>query len=106
MLQSPTPKLNFLAVGTIILTAILAYMEATQLGFGKEKNESKPMVYFFGMVLLWIVVCPMYLYQRSKKGMKNLVFGGIVLALIFAGSYFLIGKAISDKVNEIQNLLR
>ena len=106
LLQSPGSKLNLISVGTIILTSLLAYLEASQLGFGKEKKETKPIVYFFGMVLVWIVVYPIYLYQRSKKGKKNLVVGGIVVALIFAGSYLLMNNAISEKVNEIQNILK
>ena len=105
LIQNPGSILNMIGIGTIFSTAILAYIEASQLGFGSQKKETKPIIYFIGVVLLWIIVYPLYLYQRSKKGKKNLLFGGIVLALIFAVSYFLLQQAISDKINEIRGIL-
>ncbi len=104
LLQSPGSTLNFMAVGTIVLTALFAYLESSQLGFGKQPKETKPVMYFFGMVLLWIVVYPLYLYQRSKKGKRNLVIGGIVVAVAFTISYYLLTTAITDRVNELRGL--
>ena len=106
LLQNPGSSLNLIAIGTLFSTAVLAYVEASQLGLGDQKGETKPAVYFISMLLLWIIVYPMYLYHRSKKGKKNLIIGGIVVALIFACSYFLMNQAISDKVNEIQEIFR
>lgn len=105
LLQNPGSSLNLIGIGTLFLTAIIAYVEASQLKFGEQKKETKPVVYFFAMILLWIVVYPMYLYQRSKKGKKNLIVGGIILAIIFAGSYFLMYQAIVERINEIRGIL-
>ncbi len=107
MLQNPGSFLNLLGIGTIILTAVLASVEASQLGFGKgAKKESSPAAIFLGMVLLWIIVFPYYLYARSKKGKKNLIFGGIIVALIFVAIYVLMSSAINSQLDNIRNLLK
>lgn len=78
-------------ISTIIITAILAAVEASQLGFGQNKSgkkENGPVGLFFGIILMWIIGYPYYLYQRSKKGKKNLVAGGILVSLLFTSSVF------------------
>jgi len=106
LIQNPASTLHLLALGTILLTAILAAVEASQLGFGKgTKKESSPVAIFLGTLLLWIFIYPYYLYARSKKGMKNLIVGGIIVALIFAGVYGLLLNAINTQVNEIRDTL-
>ena len=89
-LKSALFYLNLIALATILLTSLLAYREASQLGFGAQKNEIKPVVYFIGMVLLWPVVFPLYLFQRRKKGKKNRLVIAIITALIFSGSCLVI----------------
>jgi predicted Zn finger-like uncharacterized protein len=111
LLQSPGSTLTFLGIATIVITALLGAYEAQKLGFGKPSKtgkinkESGPMGYFFGMILLWIVVYPLYLFQRSKKGRKNLVVGGILIALAFGLSWYNMGSAIDARVGEIRNIL-
>lgn len=111
MLQSPGSNLTFIVIGTLIVTAILAAIEANQLGFGQKKadsmkiSESGPVGYFVGMILLWIVVYPLYLYQRSKKGKKNLVLGGIVVAIVFAISWYIMYNTIAERAAEIQKYI-
>ena len=110
LLQSPGSTLTFLGIATIVITALLGAYEAQKLGFGKpsntgEKNkETSPIGYFFGMILLWIVVYPLYFYQRSKKGKKNLIVGGILIALVFGLSWYSMGSAIDDQVDKIRNI--
>lgn len=110
MLQNPGSTLTFLGIATVVITAILGAYEANQLGFGTsddprvKKSETSPVGYFFGMILLWIVVYPIYLYQRSKKGKKNLIIGGILIALTFSISVYSIGSAIGEKSDEIRNI--
>jgi hypothetical protein len=48
----------------------------------------------------------MWLYQRSRYGLKNLVVGGILVAIIFAGSWAMMGNAIQEKQTEISNSLQ
>jgi len=112
MLQNPGSTLTFLGIATIVITAFLGAYEAQKIGFGKPSKtgkmnkESGPMGYFFGMILLWIVVYPLYLFQRSKKGRKNLVVGGILIALTFGFSWYSMGSAIDARVDEIRNISR
>jgi len=83
--------LMLIAVSTISITAILAAVEAHQLGFGKSKSgkkENGPIGLFFGIILMWAIGYPYYLYQRSKRGKKNLVAGGIFVTLLFTSSVF------------------
>ena len=105
LLQSPGSTLNFIGIGTILITAIIAYVESNQLGFGDNPKETKPLIYFVGIVLLWIIVFPLYLYQRKRKGVRSLLIGGIVIALAFSISYILMSTAISERINEIQGIL-
>ncbi len=109
LLQSPGSKLNFISVITVIITAIIAAVEANQMGFGQqtkqgEKPGRSPVTWFFLIVLLWIAFYPSYLYERSKKGKRNLLFGGILVAILFLTTYFLLLSAIDERVSEIRNI--
>jgi amino acid transporter len=111
MFQNPGSMLNIVGFGTVIITAILVAYEAGQLGFGKvtgegKKKESSPALYFLIVLLFWIIGYPLYLYQRSKKGKKNFIVGGIIVAILFVLSYFIMASAINEKVDEIRNILR
>jgi hypothetical protein len=77
---------------TTIGTAVLGAVEANQLGIGSEtdltpkgKKRSGPTQWFLFILLFWIGGFPAYLYWRSKYGLKNLVVGGIFIALLFIG---------------------
>ncbi len=110
MLQDPGTTLNVIGGLTLFITAVMVALEAQKLGFGQKKavtgkvSETGPIGYFLGMVLLWIVVYPLYLYQRSKKGRKNLVVGGILIALLFAVSWYMLATAIDARLNEIRGI--
>jgi len=110
LLQNPGSKLNLISFGAVIITSIIALIEANQLEFGKGKSrsgrmsETGPIGYFVGMILLWIIVYPMYLFQRSKKGKKNLIVGGIIVVIVFVISLYFMHKAIANKVLELQGL--
>jgi hypothetical protein len=58
------------------------------------------------LLFLWILGFPMWLYQRSRYGRKNLVVGGIVVAIVFVGSWASMAGAIEAKRSEITNGLR
>ena len=99
ILQNPRSALTFITVATIIITAILAAVEASQLGFGSsssDKKETGPIGFFFGILLLWVISYPYYLYQRRKKGKKNLLAGGIIVALVFMLSLLSMNVALSQ----------
>lgn len=109
LLESPGSKLNFLTIATIIGTAILAAIEGSKLGMGNPsdlnkngKKNSGPVAWFFLMVLLWVIAYPMYLWTRSKYGMKNYLLPGIFIALIFIISLFVMSSTVNQKVTELQ----
>lgn len=99
ILQNPNSALTFIALATVIITATLACVEANQLGFGKNssgKKETGPMVFFLGILLVWVISYPYYLYQRRKKGKMNLFAGGILVALLFIWSLINMSVALSQ----------
>jgi erythromycin esterase len=100
--KGPELFLNLALIGTIISTAILVYVEASKLGFGTQKKEQKPIVYFIGMVLLWPIVYPIYLYRRRKKKKKNRLVIGIILSLVFSGSYLFFNRIIFSQSHVAQ----
>lgn len=88
-----SPGVAFLV---ILLTAVFAAFEASQLGMGskldsKGKKGSGPVVWFLGHLLIWIFAYPWYLHERSKYGRKSLVVGGIVIGLFFVLVMFVSG---------------
>jgi len=94
LLQNPGSVLALLSIGTVVVTGILAGIEADKLGVGKgktldkngrEKHQTGPIGWAITVMLLWIVGFPAYLYWRSRYGAKNMLIGGIGVALLFVG---------------------
>lgn len=116
LLQNPFSTLIFLVTGTILITATLMAVEASQLGMGaivKGKRTSGPVEWFICAILLWILAYPAYLYSRSRYGATNYIVGGLVSAFVFLGvAYTLKGAIESQEANvkrsfeELQNELR
>lgn len=111
LLQNPGNTMTVLGLLTVILTAILAAVEAQQVGAGKRddvddkgKKRSGPGAWFAVVLLLWVVGFPAWLYQRGKYGLTNLVAGGIIVGLIFAGSWYMMNSAIETKIAEVRNV--
>ncbi len=94
---------NFFTWGTVILTSILAAIEASNLGMGKKKGENGPVGIFFGMFFLWIIVFPYYFHLRKKSGLKINFVIAIISAIIF-GICSLAGyAAIKDIEEQVRN---
>lgn len=114
LLQSPGSTLSFLAIATVIITGVLVGVEANQLGIGAKSDTAKKERKSFSMeesgpvgwavltMLLWIVGYPAYLWYRSKYGAKNMVVGGLAVALVFLGSLVLMNAAIEEKKGEVR----
>ncbi|MGE9270704.1 MAG: hypothetical protein ACQKBU_07860 [Verrucomicrobiales bacterium] len=85
LLQGPASSLNAVIAGVVLSTAILIGVEANLLGMGrsKAKGDTGPLAWGILTVLLWIVAYPWYLGARKKYGAKNMVFGGVLVALLF-----------------------
>jgi hypothetical protein len=110
LIQGPGSMLNLLMIGTIVLTAGLAAFEANTLGMGaandlnkKGKKNPGSVQWFFFIALLWIVGYPYYLFHRKNYGVKNLAIGGVVVAIIFTASIYIMGDIINGQIASIRS---
>jgi len=88
-----------LSIVAVIITAILASIEAKQLGMGIDtdrkpngKKRSGPGAWAASILLVWMVGFPSYLYSRSRYGVRNLFIPAVVVTLAFLGSSYLVGN--------------
>lgn len=109
LLEGPGSKLNLLTAVTLLGTAILAAIEGNKLGMGnpsdlnkKGKKNSGPIAWFFLMILLWAIAYPVYLWQRSKYGLKNHLLPGILIALVFVISLIVMTSNVNRAVGNVQ----
>ena len=98
LLESPDSKLNLIIFATVIGTAFLAAIEAQKIGmkYDRKNKTHSPTQWFFSLLLLWIVGYPVYLYERKRYGLKNLLFWGIVVAIAFCVSSYLMSASIEE----------
>ena len=54
--------------------------------------------------VLWIFGFPAWLYTRSKYGLKNMIVGGIVVAIVFTGSLIVMGMALDEQMTRARHL--
>jgi len=108
LLQGPGSSLAFLAVGTIVVTAALAFADATRLGMGGPSDTRKegPALWFVRLVVLWIIAYPAYLHSRKKYGVRSCIELGILVAIVFTASLAVMGFAIQTQQEKIMNILR
>ncbi|HTA91548.1 MAG TPA: hypothetical protein VK745_18320 [Polyangiaceae bacterium] len=107
LLQDPEGTLFTLVAVTVLGTAVLMAVEASQLGMGTEndsrgKKGTGPIAWFLAACVMWLVAFPWYLDQRRYYGRKPLAIGGILVMLFFLGSSFAIGAAIENKKAEVR----
>jgi len=107
MFMGPNPMVTtMLGIATVLLTAVVMAIEASQLGMGSEtsgKRTTGPLIWFFGGVLLWVVCYPAYLFMRSRFGVANYLAGGIVAAVAFLGvSYYANSGGVPQKASIAQ----
>ena len=108
LLQSPGDTMTLLMLATVLGTAIVAAMEASKVGMksDRKKGTYSPTEWFFIIVLLWIIGYPVYLYKRKHYGLDNRLVTGILVALIFVGSWSIMNAAIEDKKAEIRGKVK
>jgi hypothetical protein len=109
LIDRPADKVMMISIATIVLTSLLFAIEASLSGMGSTENDGKrhsgPVSWFFFCVLLWIVGFPSYLYWRSRYGLKNMVFGGILIALIFLGTMGFLSVQIENAKENVRQQL-
>jgi len=108
VLQSPEFFLSAIGVGTLLMTAMLASVEAASAGMQTDrlKGTYGPTAWFFLILGLWVVCYPAYLYKRRHYGFGNLLVPGLVIGAIFLGSWFLMGEVIEHARAGVQNPFR
>ena len=106
LLQSPGDSLALVVVAVICGTAILAVVEASKVGAVSDKKSGtySPVQWFFIIALLWIVGYPAYLLKRRNYGLKNYLWAGVAVMVVFLASALTIQSSINDSVNEIRAL--
>lgn len=104
LLQRPGDTMSLIMLVTVIGTAIIAALEASKLGMvsDRKKGTYGPTAWFFLIMLLWIVCYPIYLLKRKSYGLKNRLVSGIIVAIIFMGSWSIMSTAIDTKISEVK----
>ena len=104
LLQSPGDTMALIMLATVLGTAIVAAMEASKVGMKTDRSKGtySPTAWFFVITLLWIIGYPVYLFKRKHYGLANRLILGILVALIFVGSWGAMNSAIEAKKAEIR----
>ncbi|MHB8534752.1 MAG: zinc ribbon domain-containing protein [Sulfuricaulis sp.] len=102
LLQSPGDTMALLMLATVLGTAIVAAMEASKVGMKSDRKKGTygPTAWFFIITLLWIIGYPVYLFKRKHFGLANRLIAGILVALVFVGSWSVMSSAIEAKKAE------
>ncbi|MBI4028040.1 MAG: DUF4339 domain-containing protein [Verrucomicrobia bacterium] len=88
------------SAATVLLTAILVAIEASQLGFGQDKSQSgikhaSPLAWFFGVIFFWIIAFPRYLYVRRRDG--EIYTRGLLTVMFFVLSVIMVSRGASGR---------
>ncbi len=91
--DAPVTKLYCMVALTLGLTALLVSFEARAVGAGtrhdvdaRGRRRRGPLLWFAAVVGLWVWALPAWMHQRSRYGLRNLCFAGILVALLFTGA--------------------
>jgi len=108
LLQNPLNMLSIFGIVIVAGTSVVMAIDASLLGMGKPidgKSTTSPFVWFLGGLLLWIVVYPTYLHQRSRFGRYNFVMAGILSLSVFLGISVLLGYNIQTQIYSVRKNL-
>jgi len=96
LLERPGAALQFYSFALVALTAMLVFVDASQLGFGAQRTDGKrdsgPVAWAFATLLLFAVALPWYLTKRAAYGARRHLAGGL-LAVVVAGLSFVMLSA-------------
>lgn len=108
LLQGPGSTLTMLGLATILLTATLAATEAAKVGMASDRKKGTygPFAWFLLLVLLWVVAYPIYLFKRRHYRLRNLLVPGLLVMVVFVGSWTAMSLAIDAQVERAQNAIR
>ena len=107
LFQHPGSMLSMVMTGTVVITAVLIAFEAQRFGMGKRgKGGTSPIAYFFGALLFWIIVYPLYMHDRKNYGEKSMVAGAILIVIALMGSWYLMHKGINTQIEKVQSIFQ
>lgn len=98
-LQAPEIILTGIMLVAVIVTALIAVMEANKVGMTSDRSKGtyKASTWFLGILLLWFYGYPAYLYKRKHYGLPNLLVPGLLVAAIFIGVNGFMQSVIDDQ---------
>lgn len=104
LFQRPSNTMALLMLVTVLGTAIVAAMEASKVGMksDRKKGTYSATAWFFIITFIWIIGYPVYLYKRKHYGLTNRVVAGILVAIVFIGSWSIMSTAIDGKIAEVR----
>ncbi|CRI63947.1 conserved membrane hypothetical protein [Thiocapsa sp. KS1] len=107
LLQAPGQALSIIGIITIAGTALIAAVEASQVGMVSDRKNGTygPIAWFFIVLLIWVIGYPAYLYKRRQYGCTNFLVIGLIVTFAFVGSQVLMGFAIDKKADEVRSAL-
>ncbi len=107
LFQRPSNTMALLMLVTVLGTAIVAAMEASKVGMksDRKKGTYSATAWFFIITFIWIIGYPVYLYKRKHYGLTNRVVAGILVAIVFIGSWSVMSTAIDGKIAEVRGNL-
>jgi predicted Zn finger-like uncharacterized protein len=99
----------YIVAAIIVVTAILAALDATKLNFGKTddgKRETGPVEFSLCILLVWILSYPIYFWKRWKKGTKNMFPASVAVTIVFLASMILtnpVNALLGSEVSMVKN---
>ncbi len=104
LLQSPSSTYELLSISVLIGTAILIAMEVSNIP-DRERVTTSPIIWFLGVIFLWVIVYPFYLYKRGSYGYEGMATTGILVTVFFLFHAFTVGNIILEKENNLLNVI-
>ena len=112
LFNDPSSKLYCIAALTVLLTAILIAIEANTLGAGAEtdkapngKKRQGPGFWFLFSILLWVLAFPLWMYRRSKYGLKNLWLSAVLIDIACVAVFSVMAVSLENRKAEIRHNL-
>lgn len=103
LLQNPASSLGLILIATSLGTAAVAAYEVAKTGANTnpELNTYSPTAWFFLITLLWVYGYPLYLYKRKQAGLANRIIPGVIIGIIYIGSWILMLVAVEEQKAEL-----
>jgi len=105
LLQGPGSSLALVTAAVVIFSAGACAVEASRLGMVRDKAKGtySPTEWAISVLALWIISYPAYLFNRRKFGVANRLLPGLVVVILFMGSFITIQSAINAKMDQVTN---